>query len=457
MSNSNFLSTSLNNSILDLMSGTSDSYPIGPESSDITSTNLIYGSFMCLGDLLIQFTSNQTFNGAALTSAGACLFPIPMSGNYLPNTFLITGDNQTSTGGSIVTANFVSQSRFNYSNLPSAGSYINFLCISPRPTYFKPKVPFITTGSPYIYWSDAITLKITYTNTVNTGTITFVDKTSIDKFEIELMTGGGGGGGGATGGYYNGNKYGGAGGSGGRSYRKTVDVSNVIDLNTKYYCHVGAGGAGGGSKRWNFTDGARVGKDGDDGGNSFVGINGNDDTDNLVKLDGSNIRDDDTGEVYGGTGGVGGVQPSDFDNISDYNIVHTKSTDPGSGGLGGNSLYNNNGQKGGNTGNQTDINDIFYQFAAGGGGGKYNNGSIGDGGIGVLRYGSGGDGGQNNSTGSDAVDTTIIGYDAISRGGGGGGGGGGNCNSAGEGSTSGAGGRGGDGYIQFILTFSSQT
>ena len=62
--NSNFLSIYLNNSILDLMSGTSDSYPIGPIGP--VTDGLIYGSFMCVGDLLIQFSSNQS-NSTVLT------------------------------------------------------------------------------------------------------------------------------------------------------------------------------------------------------------------------------------------------------------------------------------------------------------------------------------------------------------------------------------------------------
>ena len=58
--NSNFTSNSLNNSILDLMSSTSDSYPIGPVGSTSASGGFIYGSFMRVGDLLVQFSSNQS-------------------------------------------------------------------------------------------------------------------------------------------------------------------------------------------------------------------------------------------------------------------------------------------------------------------------------------------------------------------------------------------------------------
>lgn len=163
-----------------------------------------------------------------------------MSGNNLPNTFLITGNNNGS-GGSTVTANVVSPSGFNYSNVPNAGSYINFLCISPRPTYFKPKVPFITTGSPYIYWSTSSTLTLIYTKSGSSGTITFTDTSSMD-ISACLVFGGGGGGGGVSD-PTSGNTVAGQGGCGGSSYSVTLNNLDV-SLNTLYTCNVGEGGGG---------------------------------------------------------------------------------------------------------------------------------------------------------------------------------------------------------------------
>ena len=75
--NSNFISNSFNNSIIDLMSCTSDSYPIGPIGAT-ASDSFIYGSFMCIGDLLVQFSSNQLNNRSALTSDGSCNYPIDL-------------------------------------------------------------------------------------------------------------------------------------------------------------------------------------------------------------------------------------------------------------------------------------------------------------------------------------------------------------------------------------------
>lgn len=447
--NSNFISNSFNNSAIDLMSCTSDSYPIGPVNSTSASGDFIYGSFMCVGDLLVQFSSNQS-NALLVNSTGSCIYPIEMSGKNLPNAFLITGNNATQTG-SVIAAYDVSSSGFGYSNVPSdnnIGSYINFLCISPRPTYFKPKVPFITTGSPYIYWSSSTTLTLLYTDANNPGTITFTDTSSMN-ISINLMSGGGGGGSGGTGGN-NGPYVGGQGGSGGSACqweKSVVDVS----LNTQYYCVVGKGGTGGPSVSYNNTNFIN-GNAGQNGSPSWVGPSYDDSSNCLGLATGNNTR------------GVGGGNLAQPFSASSNNAVN------GLGGYGGNSNngsindYTNDGQVGADyytiSGADTNVpGGAIVAYAAGGGGGKYHNGDPGNGGTGSPNgnYGGGGKGGGNS--GSDGVSPSIIigsvFFIGINWGGGGGGGGGGNCDSNGNGSTSGAGGNGADGYIQITLTFNS--
>jgi hypothetical protein len=445
--NSNFISNSFNNSIIDLMSCTSDSYPIGPVDSTSASGGFIYGSFMCVGDLLVQFSSNQS-NALLVNSNGSCIYPIEMSGSNLPNTFLITGNNDT-TDGSVVAAYDVSSSGFGYSNVPTGnnnGSYINFLCISPRPAYFKPKVPFITTGSPYIYWSSSTTLTLLYTDATNPGSITFADTSSMG-ISINLMSGGGGGGSGGTGGDNGGAYVGGQGGTGGAACQSAQSVLDV-SLNTQYYCVVGKGGTGGPSVSYNNNNKSK-GNDGQNGSPSWVGPSYDVSSACLALATGNN------------TGGSGGGNSVQLANASD-NAVN------GLGGYGGtanNNGYTNDGQDGadystrGGTYTTNVMGGTNIAYAAGGGGGKYHNGNPGNGGNGSpnQKYGGGGNGGGNS--GSDGVSPSISIGSVFSIGtnwgGGGGGGGGGNCDPNGNGSTSGAGGNGADGYIQITLTFNS--
>ena len=433
--NSKFISNSFNSSVLDLMSCTSDSYPIGPVG--LVTDSLIYGSFMCLGDLLIQFTSNQKNNGTALTGGGSCLFPIDLSGTNVPNTFLITGNNQSSSGGSNITTNKITNSGFTYSNVPSGdnGSYLNFLCISPRPEYFKPSVPFITTGSPFIYWNNS-SLILTYTNS---GTITFTDTSSM-SISISLLSGGGGGGGGGSGGTVSGKYVAGGGGGGGMSALVTYTSFNTqINLNTQYTCSVGAGNAAGGTGGTSSgTTSTYTGSKGDDGDASWFGS----DSSNPLITSGP------------GTGGAAGGNPTDRSTPTN-----------GLGGAGGNNTGSaNNGVGGGNYGKfiptTTTTPPTIYYAAGGGGGGGFNNGASGNGGDGNGNYGSGGNGsGGNGSTGNwgtSAVAGIFYIGDNITNsewGGGGGGGGGGFCNGNGIGSGGGFGGKGASGCIQITLTF----
>ena len=433
--NSNFISNSFNNSIIDLMSCTSDSYPIGPVGNSVTD-GLIYGSFICVSDLLVQFTSNQTDNTTVLKSTGNCLFPIEMSGNNVPNTFLITGNNQTSSGGSNITTNQITNSGFTYSNVPSGdnGSYLNFLCISPRPEYFKPKVPFITTGGPFISWNNS-SLTLTYTNS---GNITFSDLSSISDISMSLLSGGGGGGGGGSGGPitdYTTTYVGGGGGGGGSSTLVTLDSfdKSKINLNTQYICSVGAGSRGGWGGNSGSSSTLAHGRNGSDGRASWIGIRSHD-----VLIT--------TGPGAGGAGGT---------NTIDQNI-------PANGGGGGGGTNSTTGGKSGVDGADFSKNVTTY-YAAGGGGGKYHDGNkVGRGGDGNVNYGSGGDGSGGSSSSGNPGTSGVSGIFSVGDnittsewGGGGGGGGGGFCDSSGNGSGGGPGGDGASGYIQITLTFNT--
>jgi hypothetical protein len=440
--NSNFLTYSLTPALIDLMSATSDSYPIGPSTS---TTDFFYGSFICIGDLLIQFSSKQT-DSVSVSNIGTGYFPVPLKN--IPNFITLTGNNVNQNNSPLL-LQAVTNMVYGYYNTGNTGkTFINFLSISPRPTAFYPIVPFHTTGNPSIYWSDwssTTSNSILYLTFTSNGSIAFYNLTNITSITFTGTGGGGGGGSGSTGGSTYGGG-GGGGGEGGTNNSVTYGSSSSLSLSSfsldNYSIIIGSGGLGGG----------------------FV-------------LPGTNATNDKPGKQ--GSNGTSTYLQDSFSN----QICVCQRGDGGNGalenGIGATSLntlgYGGGGGNGGTTGganNGVDGQNAYYgspttiNVGAGGGGGAYNNGIGGGGGAGnngvSSNYGAGGNGSGSGAgvAGSNSSPTIVaigIQYNATNQyyGGGGGGGGGGWCDGNGNGHTSGAGGNGGNGILQIQITFTS--
>lgn len=461
MSFSNFVSNFGNSMQYDIMSMASD--PI-----EVTVTNAyqyVYKArYMCIGNLLIQFSDAGTSTGTTEFNIGNGSITFPIAYDTTP--YMVSVGTLNSTDIILNLINWTeSVVNFVISNIPDQHPDVTFMAIGPIPTslqygysissqtnvnvtqYLGNGYNVIIVENANPAGGDSGSVVLSFTNVVN---------------NVNMLVVGGGGGGG-----YGLDGFAGTGGGGGSSYYTGLSTGTNMINNSTVTITVGTGGVGGtsstspnfngdngGSSSITFTNTdsttITLTANGGTGGNSDGGNGGNGGSTNFVSNyanfgsgggggGGGGTTTSASKNIYGGDGGTNGNTTSPNNNGGNGATSYASSN----GGIGGNSyIYSNN-----NCGILLPFYSNNYQptyIGGGGGGGSYSgdNGNI----CGGEGQGKGGSI-NNNVSGANGISATNVLPTSNAPGYFGGGGGGGGYFSDGSSTTNGKGGSGGNGVV----------